>query len=256
MKKTINIIFFILFYILFSSKSFAWYEINDLWNIYKNINEINWYNWNIWDLKIGFLWNNYFIINRNWKAVYWYFDEHKKTVITKVDIWYLSKLWYLWNTFSLSWNVLDYKIVKWYFDEHRKTIINKKIPNYNFNLWFLWDVKIVNNKRSKKKIIIQKSYRELLEEYIKQNTLVFALENNINLRDYNIFVWNILDFILEWEDKILFWDDIEKMKIEIAKTDFLNKIRLLIKNTRSINTWFKVLKIKQEKIYMLDYYLK
>jgi len=300
MKTLFRIIFLFVFYFLFFVKDSFSYEINDLWNIYKNINEIDWYKWNFSNNDLWFLWTKYLFISKDWKSIYWYFDENKRTVIKKIDIDFLSKLWFLgrdnsfsWNILDLSivkwyfdenkrtvikkididfllklwflgsdnsftWNILDLNITKWYFDENRKTIIRKINPEYNFYLWYLWNVKIntIINWWNTNKVIKSESYKYILEEYIKLNTLTFAIENDIWLKDYNHFVYNILEIIFNWSEwKIFIGDDIEKFKKELNKTDFLDKIKLLIKNTKEINRWFKYLKTKKEKIYMLSYYL-
>jgi len=258
MKTLFKIIFLFVFYFLFFVRDSFSYEINDLWNIYKNINEIDWYKWNFSNNDLWFLWNKYLFILKDWKTVYWYFDENKKTVVKKIDIDFLLKLWFLGSDNSFTWNILDLNIAKWYFDENRKTIIRKINPEYNFYLWYLWNVKIntIINWWNTNKSIKSESYKYILEEYIKLNTLTFAIENNIWLKDYNELVDNILEIIFNWSEwKIFIWDDIEKIKIEIAKTDFLDKIKVLVKNSKNINIWFKYLKTKKEKIYLINYYL-
>jgi len=256
MKTLFKTIFLFVFYFLFFVRDSFSYEINDLWNTYKNINEIDWYEWDFSNNDLWFFWYKYLLISKDWKTVYWYFDDNKKTVVRKIDIDFLLKLWYLGSNNSFSWNVLGLNIAKWYFDDNKNTKIIKINPDYNFYLWYFWNIKIFEKKIKKKKKIITKWYKEILKEYLYFNLSVYAIKRWIRLSEYNELVDNILEIIFNWSEwKIFIGDDIEKFKKELNKTDFLDKIKLLIKNTKEINRWFKYLKTKKEKIYMLSYYL-
>ncbi len=251
--KTLFKIIFIFYTSFFIENSFS-YEINDLWTIYSNVEKIDWYKWEYLKNNLWFLWSKYLFVSKDWKTVYWYFDKNRKTVVEKIDINFLSKLWFLWSNNSFTWNILDLNIAKWYFDENKKTKIIKIDPDYNFYLWYFWKIKDIKQKikkKKKKRKIITKWYKEILKEYIRLNTNTFAMQRWIKLKEYNKFVDNILEIIFNWSERKRFiWDDIEKIKIEIAKTDFLNKIKVLVNNSKNINKWFKYLKTKKEKIYL------
>ena len=95
----------------------------------------------------------------------------------------------------------------------------------------------------------------MLYEYLSLNLLTYALENNISLNEFNKFISNIIELIIQDNDIILYWNDIEEAKKEIVKTNFLINMKILVKKSKKINFYFKNLKTKQEKIYLLYYYL-
>jgi hypothetical protein len=256
MKKIFKLLFLLILYFLFLKENSFSYEINDSWNIYKNIDNIDWYKWEYWNNNLWFLWiNNNVLID--WKTVYWYFDKNKKTVVKKIDIDFLYDLWYLWNINSVDFNNIDFEIIKWLFDKNKTTKIIKTDAEYNFYLWYLWNVKIQKSItwRKKDKVLRSKSYKWLLYEYLSLNLLTYALENNISLNEFNKFISNIIELIIQDNDIILYWNDIEEAKKEIVKTNFLINMKVLVKKSKKINFYFKNLKTKQEKIYLLYYYL-
>ncbi len=259
MKIYRKIILFWLFYFFFYLNWFAWFEINDWWKIYKNIWEINWYNWNVNWINLWYIWNkltNDLDKNIIWKNPVWYFDKNKITKILNTNPEYFMNLWYIWNklTNNLGKNII-WKNPIWYFDDKKITIIKKQDLNYSFPIWYLWNIVISSNNK-KKKYIRTIWYRWLLEEYIKLNTTVYALENHIKLKDYNIFVENILDFLFSSRDNFtLVWDDINKIKTQIEKTSFLDKIKVLILYSKEINNWFKRNKSEIQRKYIIKYYL-
>jgi len=255
MKNTIKILFFVIsiFYFFITS---AWYKINDLWDTYENINDIDWYQWSFWNAKSWFLWNNNsFLKSKNIKVINWFFDENKKTLITKIDIEYLYNLWYVWNKYIFE-NHNDIQSIKWFFDINKVTKITNKNPIYNSPVWFLWQFKWFEKediKNKKKNKII--SYHDLLKQTILEETVLYWFNHKIYNNEYRIFIQNILSIILKEKNMYLINWEIDDVKKNIKSTKLISKIKVLLNNAKEFNSNFKKLKTEKEKIYLLKYYL-
>lgn len=240
--------------------SWTWSDTICLWEYYdlniQNLEEIDkkpdsfdlWYFWNDFEL---FFSENY-ILNL------WYFDEYKTSKITNKNPEYnWIDIWYIWNTFELK---VENNFIQayWFFDENRQTYINNQNISFLFPIWFLWMYELKDDKKATIFIPKKISYRDYFYEKFYSEWLVYFLNWRYTKSSYNKFINNLLDLLInenELQDTILNDKDIARLDLEISKWNLKPKLEKLISNLEEINNWFLNLKTREEKLYMIKYFL-
>lgn len=252
------------------SINFTWswvIEICNWWTMTGSIILINDFEWNFINFDMWYWWNNYDFNNSEIDIVnsypLWYFDENNKTIITKLNPQNDNTvIWYWWNNYDFSNSEINIKnsYPVWFFDTTKITYINNINSSFDTPTGFLWSYILPDKKSSwRRNVVIHKdTYREYFEEIFRLNYYLAVINWNNKQKDYNIFVKNILDLFMNWneyENKVI--DEVVKnrIKLEIEKGEFKNKLTKLVLNLKEINFAFENTKTNSEKFYILKYYL-
>ena len=241
-------------------------EICSFWTQTWSIIWINNFNWEFINYDLWYFWNNrtYFWTSEiKWFLPFWYFDNYKKIVVTKTNFSNdNTDIWYFWTNFSFTWKIIETELLTplWFFDNTKRTYIKTTNTNFDFAIWYLLDYKIIevkkNSKNNDSEILI--TYRDFFKKIFDDNFYI-AVQNGVYEKDdYDKFVNDFLDlfFIWSWfENKLVDEKSRNRINQYVENWDFRKTLWKISKNIKEINIAFKTFKEKEERFYIIKYYL-
>ncbi len=269
MQRLNKVIIFLFLYFWIYNNLEANYSICDWWIVnvswldnteicsngvlYNDFEKINSFSWKTISADTWFLWSNTIDISKETKYRVWFFGENKTTVIKKLNPSFEIEIWHINNTIlsnlhldnNLSW-------VVWFFDKNIVTVINKKIPDYSKPLWYLWDIKIIKN--DKKIIIKEFRFNNYFKEIIERETKLNFLHYSLKKSEYNIFLVNLLEFLIKNNDLLVNKDDTDFLNYKIKNDkNFKSGLNRLLLDMKNFNKNIK--NNPNQSKYIIDYYI-